>query len=187
LKLLHGSKLREQSESFGIVYDEEPPYEIKSSPWLDTGDMLCLKQADNALGHTYNKGRFLSALEYVLSLSGYDPLSFYRSLGEAVPGHGMPLSTYAERFLDFCAGLPNVSGNRLRDCMIRDWLGMVKGKNMPPSLKIHGERRKDAVRTAEKALGRAIDRDEAAVLSTGEIVFADAHDRDPVTGIYRVI
>jgi len=79
LKLLHGSALREQAEMLGIRYSEKPPYEIQSSRWLSEGDIAVLKQTENALQHTYNKSRFLSALRYVLSASGLRPLSSFRS------------------------------------------------------------------------------------------------------------
>jgi len=63
---------------------------------------------------------------------------------------------------------------------------MVKGKNMPEPLRAPDSQRSYAVRAAEKQLGRKIMREEAAVLSSGMIVFVDSEDRDPVTGLYSV-
>jgi len=182
LKLLHGSQLREQAESLGIQYSAQPPYEIKSSPWLSADDIQILKQAENALQRTYNKGRFLTTLEYALSASKMRPFSLFRALGEAIPNHGTPLTEYAEGIYDFCIGLPGVDKGELSNRMTCDWLSMVKGKNAPRFFK----RDHRILEIAERVLARKISRNEAAVLSSGKGVFVDSEDRDPVTGLYRI-
>ena len=184
LKLLRGSVLREQAEQLGIRYAAEPPYEITESPWLSADDIKILKHAENALRHTYNKGRFLYALKYTLSASGTRPFELYRKLGEYAPNSGTDLGAYAASVFDFCAEQPGVDRNELLDCVTRDWLGMVKGKNMPPFLRNPDGRRRQAA--AEKHLGHALRRDETAVLRSGKAVYVDSADRDPVTGLYKV-
>ena len=186
LKLLHGSALRRQARSWGIRYAEEPPYEITGSPWLSGEDIKVLRRTENALRHTYNKGRFLSALRYALAVSGLRPVALYHALGEAVPNHGTALGDYAGQIHDFCVRLPGVEPVQLREHMICDWLGMVKGKNMPAFLKSADVRRKLAVAAAEENLGHGIGRHEAAVLPSGRGAFADADARDPVSGLYPV-
>jgi len=186
LKLLHGSRLREQAKSLGIVYHPKPPYEIISSPWLTEAELAMLKRTENALQHTYNKGRFLSALGYVLAASDLRPFTFFQGMGDAVPNHAMPLGVYAERVYAYCAGLANVNPTELADRMTCDLLAMTKGKIMPSFLKTHGVARKQAVAIAAKALARAVDSDEAVVLSTGQVVYVDSRNRDPVTGLYRL-
>lgn len=186
LKLIHGSKLREQANTLGITYSKEPPYEIISSPWLGEKDLEILKFAENALQHTYNKGWFLSVLRYVLSVSGLTPFVFFYRLGKAALSQATPLEKYARQVYDYCSGLQNIDKNKLSDCMICDFLRMTKGKNMPGFLKSRGEKRKQAVRMANKQLGRVIDYDEAAVLSSGKGAYADSLSRDPVTGLYKL-
>jgi len=186
LKLLHGSALRAQADDLSIRYDAEPPYEITSSPWMSADDLLILKTAENALSHTYNKCRFLSVLEYVMSVSGLDAFMLLRTLGEAVPNHGLHLTDYAVKIFDCFANLPNVDRDKLRDCMVCDWLGMVKGRNMPTFLRRQNNGRKQAIRMAERQLGRKIARGEAEVLLSGKGVYADGEARDPVTRLYRL-
>jgi len=184
LKMLHGSAMREQNES--IIFADEPPYEIISSPWLSEADLKIIRHTENALRNTYNKSRFLSAIRYTLSVSGLRPFALYRALGEAMPNHGISLVNYAEGVYNYLIKLPGVELNELRDCMTVDWLGMVKGENMPDFLKTDSKRRKHVVLTAEKLLGRVICRNEAAVLRSGKGVFADSQNRDPVTGLYKL-
>ncbi|MCL2409537.1 MAG: B12-binding domain-containing radical SAM protein [Oscillospiraceae bacterium] len=184
LKLLHGSQMRKQAENLEIQYAAEPPYEILCSPWLNTNDIRILKQAGNTLQRTYNKGRFLSALEYILSVSELRPFSLFHALGEALPNHGTPLADYAEKIYDFCVKLPGVDGEELRGRMLCDWLSMVKGKNMPSFLKKDGSNR--VAEIAEQMLGVKIARGEAALLSPDKGVFVDSRNRDPVTGLYAL-
>ena len=186
LKLLHGSALRGQAEALGIRYAEDPPYEIMESPWLSTGDIRILKQTENTLQHTANKGRFLCALRYVLSVSGLGPFALYRALGEAIPNRGMALEEYARQIYDCCVNLVGVDCHQLLECMILDWLGMVKGVNMPPFLRNGDRRRRQVIEAAEKWLGHKIARHEAAVLPSGQGAFVDSANRDPVTGLYLV-
>ncbi|MCL2071493.1 MAG: B12-binding domain-containing radical SAM protein [Oscillospiraceae bacterium] len=189
LKLIHGSKLREQAETLGICYSEKPPYEIKSSQWLGIDCIKVLKRTEDALQHTYNKKRFLSAIEYVLTASHLRPFDFFCSLGSFVTAHGMSLSDYAERFYSHCVSLPNIDSEKLIDCMTCDWLGMVKGNNAPLFMRfrfVKGRENRNAKEFAEKKLGRKIMRYESTRLSSGEIVFVDSGTCDPVTGLYRV-
>ena len=185
LKLLHGSVLREQAEVFGISYGGQPPYEIKSSPWLSEEDIKTLKQTENALQHTYNKGRFLSTLKYVLAASGLSPFWFLNALGAAAPNHGTQLEKYIEQIYSFCVELSGVDSSELCDCLIYDWLSMVKGKNTPTFLKNQDVRRENVEKKAEAILGRKPGRSEVAVLHSGKGVFVDSSDRDQVSGLYR--
>jgi radical SAM superfamily enzyme YgiQ (UPF0313 family) len=135
LKLLHGSILREQAETFGIKYSPQPPYEITSSPWLSAEDLTVLKHTENALRHTTNKSRFLSSIEYAMKASRLRPFELFLRLGKAFPNHGTALDTYAEQVYSILAKLEGVDEERLLILMTFDWLTMVKGKNMPRFLR----------------------------------------------------
>ena len=186
LKLLHGSKLRKQADSLGIEYMADPPYEIIKSPWLSTENIRHLKQVENALQHTRNKGRFLSTLDYVLSVSEETPFSLLHALGKAVPNHGVQLEDYVVRIHAFFCEVAGIDESALHDHMVYDWLCMVKGKNAPAFMKNNDERRKNVAETAEELLFRKMRREEVSVLSSGKGLFVDRNTRDPVTGLYKV-
>jgi len=193
LKLLHGSELRTKAEDFGLIYSPNPPYEIISSPWLSINDIQTLKQTENALQHTRNKGRFLTTLDYVLTATGERPFTLLHSLGTAVPCHATQLEDYVVQIYSYFTKRPGVDKNALKDCLIYDWLGMVKGKNTPPFLKSDDIRqnsateRKKVADTAEKKLGRKLRREEYIILSSGKGIFVDSNNRNPVTGLYKVL
>jgi len=186
LKLIHGSRLRERAKEWGILYEETPPYEIIRNAWLSEKELDVIRCVENAIQHTYNKGRFLSVLRYAMAASGCGAMRFFQGLGEKVKNQAMPLEKYAEEIFHYCADFEKVDKNKLMDAMICDLLGMTKGKCMPPFLKKSGKLRKQVVLIADKQLGRRIDFDEAAVLSTGKGVYADSTIQDPVTGLYRL-
>jgi len=186
LKLLHGSKLRKQAESFCIEYSKEPPYEIKCSPWLSSDNLFILKQVDNALKHTRNKSRFLSTLHYILTITGKTPFSLFHSIGMSAHCKKTQLEDYIVQLYNVFIRLPGVDESELKDCMIFDWLGMVKGKNTPAFLKNDDKQRKYVAEIAEKSLERKIKREEYAVLNSGKGIFVDSNDRNPVTGLYEV-
>ena len=186
LKLLHGSVLREQAKAYGIKHSAEPPYEIICSPWLSADDLLVLKQAENALQQTRNKGRFLSTLSYALNVTGERPFALIHSLGAAVPNRGTQLEDYAVQVYNYFITLPGVDMYALTDCMVYDWLGMVKGKNAPAFMKNNDSGRTKVAVEGEKVLGRKLKREEYAVLHSGTGLFVDSNALDPVTGLYRV-
>jgi len=186
LKLLHGSKLRDQAENLGIIYNKNPPYEIISSSWLSENDLNILKKAENSLQNTYNKSRFLCVLKYILEISGLSAFDLYRGLGEAVSNHDKSLEIYAEQIYNYFININGADKYKLQDFMICDFLSMTKGKSMPDFLKYNFKNKKQAILKAKKYLGRAIDFDEVAVLSSGEIVFINGFDKNPVTGLYKL-
>ncbi|MDR2600454.1 MAG: B12-binding domain-containing radical SAM protein [Oscillospiraceae bacterium] len=186
LKLLHGSVLRSQAEEFGINYSKEPSYEIIDNKWLTKADIKTLKHVENALQHTYNKGRFLTDIEYVLTATELTPFEFYYLFGKSFPNHGTQLELYAQQFFRFCKALPNIEEDTLINKLSFDWLCMVKGKNAPVFMKRESARCKTAHANAEKKLGKKLRKEEVLVLSTGEIIFVDSENKNPVTGLYEV-
>ena len=186
LKLLHGSELRRKAPELGIVFSASPPYEIISSPWLRPEDLEIIKLSENALQHTYNKGRFLASLEYVFSSEKMRAFDFFLMLGRAAPNHGTDLPEYATRIYRACEKLDGVDKDILLERMTYDWLSMVKGKNMPEILRNRDPRRSEISKIAEENLGRKIRRDEAVILESGVGMYVDSEAGNPVTGLYKV-
>lgn len=63
LKLLKGSGLREKAEFYGLVYKEEPPYEILYTSFISYDEILRLHSIDELVDKYYNSGRFVRTLE----------------------------------------------------------------------------------------------------------------------------
>jgi hypothetical protein len=135
----------------------------------------------------------LTTLDYVLAVTEERPFTLLNSLGATVPCHATQLEDYVVQIYNFFLKQPGVNEFSLKDCIIYDWLGMVKGKNTPSFLrnddiqkKFVAERNKVA-ETAERVLGRKLRREEFALLSSGKGIFVDSNNRNPVTGLYDVL
>ena len=186
LKLLHGSALRAQAQELKIEYSQLPPYEIISSAWISAAELDILHKAEDALEHTYNSGRFLSALSYVLTAAHMDPFELYRSIGENVAHNSMPLIRYAEKLYVYFCGLPGIRSELLRDIMVCDILTGAKGTSLPPLLRIMDKRHNNVAKMAAEYLGHKASRRDTAVLATlNQGVFAGA-ERNRVTGLFEL-
>jgi len=82
LKLLKGTKLREDAEAFGAVYSDHAPYEVYKTDTMDFGDILKLKRIEGALNKYYNSGRFERSVEYGAELFGGSWFGFFEKLAE---------------------------------------------------------------------------------------------------------
>lgn len=186
LKLLHGSGLREKADKLGLIYSQNPPYEIISTRHMSAAELDILKQTENALQKTHNSGRLLSSMDYVLEATGLSAFAFYSWLGDAVSNHGMRFEDYAYLVYEYCCTLSGVDAAVLRDHMVCDLLASIKGRDMPENLRIPDKRLKKAASIASERLGHALRRHEVAMLMTRDAaVFVDSSYRDPVTGLYK--
>ena len=82
LKVLKGSPMEEESEHYGIVFRELPPYEVLYTGALSFREVLLLKSVCDMVELHYNSGQFQYTLEYLnhcyqtpfelyLALAGY--------------------------------------------------------------------------------------------------------------------
>lgn len=133
LKLLYGSTLRDQAESFGFEYSNIAPYEIMSTNWLSREDMLVIKDAEDANEKISNSGRFKDTLKYILEVSGKTPFDLFCGFGKK---HSMPLDEYTQLVFEYFSGLPGVNKARLRDIMCCDRLRTNRSGKLPECFKI---------------------------------------------------
>lgn len=101
LKLLYGADMRENSEKYPCTFQNEPPYEVTSTPWLTSDEIKMLKKCEDALDRLYNSGRFLFTLDYLVDEIKISPFDLFNSFGNSVDGNNMPLSQYAEKIYFF--------------------------------------------------------------------------------------
>ncbi|NMA84018.1 MAG: DUF4080 domain-containing protein, partial [Epulopiscium sp.] len=79
LKLLRGSGLRQDAQKYGLVYQEQAPYEILYTDDLSYGELLQLKMIEEMVEIYYNGGKFLNSMRYL----GYyfpTPFQMYEAL-----------------------------------------------------------------------------------------------------------
>ena len=72
LKLLKGTKIKDESMGEGFCSDERPPYDIKATPWLSFEEMDKITGAYHATEKLYNSGRFKQSIRTFLQLGVID-------------------------------------------------------------------------------------------------------------------
>ncbi len=81
LKLLKGSRLRNEAPDMGYRYDDKPPYGILMNRWLSYEDLLVLTGMEALMEVYANSGHFTSSLAFVLD--SYDrPSDFFIAFGD---------------------------------------------------------------------------------------------------------
>ena len=93
LKLLRGSALREDAESFGCIYRERAPYEVLSTDDLSYLELARLKLIEDLVDKFYGP-RFERSLDY-LCRDGRSPFVFFNELAEKWEAKGYHLLNHS--------------------------------------------------------------------------------------------
>ena len=90
LKVLPGTEMEKISKQHGLVYMNQPPYEILSTNCMNYKDMRFLKILEEVFDLTYNSGRFPFTLAYLTEQVGKESaFAFYRKLTEWYRNKGL--------------------------------------------------------------------------------------------------
>lgn len=81
LKVLKGSVIEADAERFGIVYRNEPPYEVLYTKWLSFADIFVLKDVEEMTEMYYNSNQYQNTLRYLFKIVP-SPFDFFRQLAE---------------------------------------------------------------------------------------------------------
>ena len=82
LKVLKGSTMEKNSKKYEMIYNDEPPYEIYYSKFLNYDEMIKLKGIENLLDLYYNSHYFENGLKYIIKKSFKTSSNFYQSFYE---------------------------------------------------------------------------------------------------------
>lgn len=134
LKLLYGADMRENKEKYPCIFSDEPPYEVKSTPWLSFDEIKMLKNCEDAVDRLYNSGRFLFTLDYLTDDIGISPFDIFNDFGNSVNGNKMRLSDYAENLYNFFCDRSDKE--ILREKILCDLLCCSSSVQIPDILKI---------------------------------------------------
>ena len=72
LKLLKGTKLRSQRESYHFVFQENAPYDVRASAWLKEEEMQRIHACAEAVEKFWNSAACRSVITAILKLHWYD-------------------------------------------------------------------------------------------------------------------
>ena len=80
LKVLPGTQMEKETEEHGLLYMDEPPYEILATKYMPYKDMQFLKRVENVLDQTGNSGNFPNTLCALMNYEHLEPFAFYTKL-----------------------------------------------------------------------------------------------------------
>ena len=105
LKVLKGSYMDENKESYGLIHKSKPPYEVLGTRWLSYEDLLELKMVEQMVEIYYNSGQFAYTLRH-LERHFESPYELYYSLGKYYEEEGLYMMSHSritryEILLDF--------------------------------------------------------------------------------------
>ena len=79
LKVLKGSKMHRKAKDYGIVYRQEPPYEVLCTRWISYEKIRKLKAVEEMVEVYYNSGQFENTIRH-LEQSFPHPFAMYEAL-----------------------------------------------------------------------------------------------------------
>jgi len=82
LKLLKGTPLWEQQKEFEIKARSKAPYEVISTKWLDSGEMVRLKSVEKMLNIYYNRKGFHHITDFLMKSLNKTPFRMYEALAD---------------------------------------------------------------------------------------------------------
>jgi len=82
LKVLKGSKIKEEVELHGYKYDDQPPYEILANKYLHFGELIFLHRIEELLERYYNSGRFRKSHQFIDRFVYSSFFAFYSDLAQ---------------------------------------------------------------------------------------------------------
>ena len=186
LKLLHGSQLRNKSESFGCAFHENAPYEVISTDCLSEEDIRIIHNAEDAVERLYNSGRFRKTLDYLTEKCGCDPFELFCEMGKLTDGRSnIPLDDYLTLVYNFLS--KKYDSAVIRDYMVCDRLSSNSSGVLPSCLKIEDKRMKRIKKYINENVVKGSGKVSVAILYTeNKVVFCDYRDRNKITENYTL-
>ena len=81
LKLLKGTKLYEEKDLYGYVFNQNAPYDIISNNFLSKEEIISIHELEEAFDRFYNKDYYKTSINYILENID-NPFDFFYKLGQ---------------------------------------------------------------------------------------------------------
>ena len=135
LKVLKGTPIWEKAEEYGIVYQEEPPYEVLYTRWLSYGEILRLKRIEEMVEIYYNSNQFVSTLP-VLERLFLGPFDLYEALADYFEekGYFVNVPARSRRYqvlLEFAESMAQEKKELYRELLTFDYYLRENAKSRP--------------------------------------------------------
>lgn len=135
LKVLKGSRMYEQAQQYGVVWQERPPFEVLKTNWLSYGEVLALKRVEEMVEVYYNSGQFACTLPK-LEKRFQSPFRMFEALAEYYRGRHLLEVNHAraaryEILLSFVREIAPEEEELYRELMTFDFYLRENAKSRP--------------------------------------------------------
>lgn len=139
LKVLKGTAIWEQADTYGIVYGENPPYEVLYTKWLSYGEILKLKRIEEMVELYYNSNQFVYTLP-ALEREFVSPFAMFEELAAYYEEKGYFTNSPARGYryqvlLDFVQGRVQDKRELFSELLTYDFYLRENAKSRPPFAK----------------------------------------------------
>ena len=136
LKVLPGTEMMERSAEYGLVWQPDPPYAVKSTKWVNAAEMERIVRIAELVEAIYNSGRFNETGRFLAAHYG-GCFSFYEKLAirDTRGGTGRDWNDYAALMIDLMRDESPGLIPLFMDCLRWDWCASGKLHHYPDALK----------------------------------------------------
>ena len=137
LKVLKGTRMRENASEYGLVFREHAPYEVIRTKWIDYGELVRLKRICEMLETWYNSGQYFFTMKYAVPF--YEtPFAFFEKFADWF--HEKGYDRYHHSRLAKCSILHDFllaheelaeEPEIVEDILIYDWYRKERSKTRP--------------------------------------------------------
>ncbi len=138
LKLLKGTKIRDEKEMHNYKFLPYPPYEIISNDYISYKDILKLKEIEDVLEKYYNSGAFKNSVEYMIKVRS-DAFEFFSDLADYFKKRGYADLLKSRRELYDIFYEYNKKDEKFASILLFDCLKYNKGVPLPYWAKFYGK------------------------------------------------
>jgi radical SAM superfamily enzyme YgiQ (UPF0313 family) len=140
LKLLKGSRIRNEADCHGYKYESNPPYQVLSNDYISYGELVRLSRMEDLLDKYFNSGDFNYTLGYICEkIYKGDAFAFYEDLADYWAARQLFKASYRKETLysllkDFITVHHSQYALTLNELLKFDYLANYKAYELPPGI-----------------------------------------------------
>ena len=183
LKVLKGSPMQQKAAEYGLVFHEQPPYEVLRTNWLAYGDILLLKGVEEMVEVYFNSRQFEKTLERLLCRYK-SPFDFFHELAVYYESRGYDKIHHSRiaryEILREFLNRKNMLDPVYDQCMVYDLYAREMLKSRPP---FAADRKpfRQKLREYERDYGKEVHVEVFLCEGEPQYVLFDYQRRDPLT------
>ncbi|MCH9813252.1 MAG: B12-binding domain-containing radical SAM protein [Epsilonproteobacteria bacterium] len=138
LKKLSGTTLHRHDNIYGMVYSDQPPYDILKNDLLDFNTIQKMKRFARFWDLTYNSGNFNKTINYIFEedvFKGFETFSLW-IYEQSESTWQISLNRLSEYIFDFLTTVKGYDHTEIADAILQDII-RVNGRKIPGFLRTH--------------------------------------------------